>query len=50
LRDVKSTFFWRIHFFKKKLFGALTRGVNGVVKAHSAGETVQLADPAYYSL
>jgi hypothetical protein len=30
--------------------GALTRGVNGVVKAHSAGETVQLADPAYYSL
>jgi hypothetical protein len=28
----------------------VTRSVNGVVKAHSAGESVQLYDPVYYGL
>lgn len=31
-------------------FSSLTRAVNGVVKAHLAGEAVQLADPIYYAL
>lgn len=31
-------------------FSSLTRSVNGVVKAHSVGEAVQIADPDYYAL
>lgn len=31
-------------------FFSLTRAVNGVVKAHLAGESVQISDPTYYAL